>query len=147
MTEEFKANPNLVNKRLAEDSHKGTSFDPEKRAISEIEGFGQYVQEVYDGLLKAARSPEQKVFLDTEIKRFQDSFAKKYNDLLAKKGSCISTFITGGSNFPVRRAEKANDAEHNAYEEMIEFRDRAQAAILRELKKMDIAEHGGELEV
>jgi hypothetical protein len=37
MIGEFRANLNLVNKRLAEDSHKGTSFDPEKRAVQEIE--------------------------------------------------------------------------------------------------------------
>jgi hypothetical protein len=59
----------------------------------------------------------------------------------------MSTFITGGSGFNVRRAEKANAAESSKYNEMIEFRDRAKVAIIRELKKMAVEEAGGELEV
>lgn len=136
-----------VNKELADRSHMGTSWDPEKRAEQEIEGFGQYVQEVYNNLKGHATTEAQKAFLNDEIKGFQDRFASKYNDLLAAKGRTMSTFITGGSNFNVRRADKANDAEYKKYTDMIEFRDRAQAAIHRELKKMAIEEQGGELEV
>jgi type I restriction-modification system DNA methylase subunit len=136
-----------VSPELAARSHMGTSWDPERRAQQEIAGFAGYVQEVHDNLKSYASTEAQKAFLDTEIKRFQDSFANKYNTLLAAKGRTMSTFITGGSGFNVRRAEKANDAEHNKYLEMIEFRDRAQAAILRELKKMAVEEAGGELEV
>jgi hypothetical protein len=147
MVVEFRANTNLVNKRLAEESHKGTSFDPEKRAVQEIEGYGQYVNEVYDNLKKYAKTEAQKEFLNSEMDRFQHGFAVKYNDQLAAKGRTFSSFITGGSNFPIRRAEKANVAEHKRYEEMIEYRDKAQAAILRELKKMAISEAGGEIEV
>lgn len=143
----FVADISKVNKKLADRSHAWTSMEPEVRAKQEIAGFGQYVQEVYEGLKKAAHSEAQKAFVEAEIKTFQDRFAKYYNELLARKGNCASTFITGGSGFNVRRAEKANDAEHAKYEEMIEFQDRAQAAILRELRKMAIEEAGGELEV
>jgi len=136
-----------VSPELAARSHMGTSWHLEERAQQEIEGFGGYVQGVYDTLKKYAKTEAQQAFLDTEIKRFQDSFANKYNDLLASKGRTMSTFITGGSGFNVRRAEKANAAEHSKYTEMIEFKDRAQAAILRELKKMAVEEAGGELEV
>lgn len=147
MVEEFRANLNLVNKRLAEESHKGTSFDPEKRAIQEIEGFGQYVNGVYDSLKKYAKTEAQKEYLNSEMERFQRGFAAKYNERLAAEGRTISSFITGGSKFPVRRAEKANIAEQKRYEEMTEYRDKAQAAILRELKKMAVEEAGGEIEV
>lgn len=143
----FVADTTKVNPELAARSHMGTSWDPEKRAEQEIAGFGQYVQEVYDNLKKAAHSERQTAFVESEIKTFQDRFAKYYNDLLARKGRTMSTFITGGSNFNVRRADKANDAERAKYEEMIEFRDRAVAAIMRELRKMGIEEQGGELEV
>lgn len=143
MVEEFRANLNLVNKRLAEESHKGTSFDPEKRAVQEIEGFGQYVNEVYNNLKKYAKTEAQQEFLNSEMNRFQSGFAAKYNDHLAAEGRTISSFITGGSNFPVSRAQKANVSEHKRYEDMIEYRDKAQAAILRELKKMGIEEAGG----
>ena len=147
VSSEFVADTTKVNPELAARSHMGTSWDPEKRAQQEIEGFAVYVQGVYDALKTHTKTEAQKAFLDTEIKRFQDSFANKYNDLLAAKGRTMSTFITGGSGFDVRRADKANAAERSRYAEMIEFRDRAQAAILRELKKMAVEEAGGELEV
>ncbi len=147
MVEEFRANTNLVNKQLAERSHMGTSWDPEKRAVQEIEGFGQYVNEVYDNLKKYAKTEKQKEFLNSEMERFQVGFSAKYNARLAAKGRTISSFITGPSNFPVRRAQKANVAEQNRYEEMIAYRDKAQAAILRELKKMSVEEAGGEIAV
>lgn len=147
VSSEFVADTTKVNPELAARSHMGTSWDPEKRAEQEIAGFGQYVQEVYDNLKKAAHSERQTAFVESEIKTFQDRFAKYYNDLLARKGRTMSTFITGGSNFNVRRADKANDAERAKYEEMIEFRDRAVTAIMRELRKIGIEEQGGELEV
>lgn len=147
VSSEFVADTTKVNPELAARSHMGTSWDPEKRAQQEIAGFAGYVQEVYDNLKPYAKTEAQRAFLDTEIKRFQDGFAKHYNALLARKGQTMSTFITGGSGFNVRRAEKANAAESSKYTEMIEFRDRAKAAILRELKKMAVEEAGGELEV
>jgi len=147
VSSEFVADTTKVSPELAARSHMGTSWDPEKRAQQEIEGFAGYVQEVYDNLKPYARTEAQKAFLDTEIKRFQDGFAQHYNALLARKGQTMSTFITGGSGFNVKRAEKANAAERSKYTEMIEFRDRAKAAILRELKKMAVEEAGGELEV
>ncbi len=147
MTEEFKANPNLVNKELADRSHAHTSFSPEKRAEQEIQGFADHVQNVYEELKKHAKTEAQKAFLISEMQRYQSGYATKYNAELAAKGRTFSSMITGGSNFPVRRHEKANRAEQNRYEEMKAWDDRAQAAILRELKKMAIEEGGGEVEV
>lgn len=144
---EFRADPNLINKNLAMRSHSGTSWDPEKRGIQEIAAFVSYVQEIYERLKKHAKTDQQKEYLLKEMERFQSSFAGKYNAKLSAQGGCLSTMIAGPSNFPVRRAEKACSAADKRYEEMIEFKDRAEAAILRELKKMGVEEAGGELEV
>ncbi len=144
---EFRANPNLISRDLAMRSHSGTSFDPEKRGEQEIAAFVAYVQEVYEHLKKYAKTDRQKEYLLTEMERFQSSFVSKYNAKLSAQGGCLSTMIAGPSNFPVRRAEKACSAADKRYEELIEFRDRAESAILRELKKMAVEEAGGEIEV
>jgi len=55
--------------------------------------------------------------------------------------------ITGASGFNNRAHDKANRAEQNRYDDMQDFKQRAFAAILRELKKMAVEEAGGELAV
>ena len=144
---EFQVSSAGIDKTLAENSHKGTSYDPEKRAEQEISNFVQFVQEVYERLKKHAGSEAQKSFLAQEMERFQAGYAAKYNDYLAAKGRCFSVMITGASGFNNRAHDKANSAESNKYEAMQEFKTRAEAAILRDLKKMGVQEAGGELEI
>ncbi len=144
---EFKASSAGINQFLAEHSHKGTSYDPEKRAEQEISQFTANVQAVYERLSAHAKSEAQKVFLAQEMARFQAGYAAKYNDYLTAKGRCFSVMITGGSGFNNRAHDKANSAESNKYEAMQEFKDRAEAAILREMKKLAVSEVGGEVEV
>jgi len=144
---EFQANSSLVNKELANRSHNGTSWDPEKRAEQEITGFAEELQTMYEELKPYAKSEAQKNLLVSEMLRFQTTYAEKYNAKLAAHGNCISTFVTGASNFPTRRAQKANNTYDNRITEMLEFKARARAAIIRELKKLQIEEAGGELEV
>lgn len=143
----FVPNRNLINKSLADQSHVHTSWYPEKRSEQEIQGFVEYVQNVYESMQKYAKTDAQKESLDAEMQRYQAGYAQKYNADLAAKGRTFSSMITGGSNFPTRRHEKANQAEQNRYDEMKDWDDRAQASIIRELKKLSIAEAGGEMAV
>ncbi len=123
----FIPNRSLINKQLADASHRHTSWDPEKRSEQEIQGFVDHVQNVYDSMQKYAKSDAEKAFLDSEMERYQAGYAQKYNADLAAKGVTFSSMITGGSNFPTRRHEKANQAEQNRYDEMKTWDDRAQA--------------------
>lgn len=143
----FTPNTALINKQLADRSHSGTSFDPERRAEQEISGFGAEVQAVYDEVSRYARSEAQKAFLNEEMARFQSGYAEKYNAHLAAKGRCFSAMITGSSNFNNRAHDKANRSEDNRYQEAREFKERATVAMIRELKKMATEEAGGEVEV
>ena len=45
----------------------------------------------------------------------------------------MSAYIAGPANFPVQRAEKANDAERKRMEELTEWQERAQHAVKRNL--------------
>ncbi len=144
---EFQASSAGINKDSAARSHNGTSWSPEERAASEIKGFATHVQSIYEELKAHTHSDTQREYLNTQMVIFQGNYAAKYNDYLSAKGRCISSFIAGGSNFPVRRAEKANNAEQRRYEDMTEWIGRAKATILREIKKMGVEEAGGELAV
>ncbi len=144
---EFQASSAGIDKTLAEHSHKGTSYNPDKRAEQEIAQFTGNVQAVYDRLARSAKSEAQKAFLAQEMERFQAGYARRYNDYLAAKGRCFSVMITGASGFNNRAHDKANSAEDNRYEAMQEFKTRAEAAILRELKKLGVQEAGGEVEI
>lgn len=50
---------------------------------------------------------------------------------LSAKSRTISTMITGPANFPVRRAEKANQSEQNRYSEFRDWRDKALKGIAK----------------
>jgi hypothetical protein len=53
---------------------------------------------------------------------------------LGSESRCISSFITGPSNFPVRRAEKRNEIAHKRLDEYFGFKARARRAVLRALR-------------
>jgi hypothetical protein len=145
--EQFTASSAGINKDIAAGSHMHTSFDPEKRAIQETEGFKAEVQSIYDELSESAKSEKQKQYLNEQMSVFQSNYAHKYNDYLSTKGRTFSVMITGASGFNNRAHDKTNKAEQNRYEDLQEFKHRAFAAILREIKKMAVEEAGGELAV
>lgn len=91
---------------LAYRAHCGTSFTPDKRAKQFCEGFKKDIE-----VLEALNIPAER------IERYKDLVRRH----LQVKSRCVSTMIAGGSNFPVRRAEKANQSERKAAEMMISY--------------------------
>lgn len=91
---------------LAYRAHCGTSFTPNKRAEQFCTGFQKDIE-----ALEALNIPAE--------------YIERYKDLVRRhlqvKSRCISTMIVGPSNFPVRRAEKASQAESKAAEMMIAY--------------------------
>lgn len=78
-------------------AHSGTSFTPERRAESYCRMFDDTIAE-----LKALGIEQYKI----------DKYEALFVAHLQAKSRCISSMITGPANFPTRRAEKANSAEH-----------------------------------
>jgi len=101
---------------LAYRAHCGVSFSPEKRAESYCADFDEATEQ-----LKAAGISMER------IARFEQLFTR----WLSVKSRCMSSMITGPANFPTRRAEKANNAEHKASVECWEYH----ARLLAEAKK------------
>lgn len=96
-----------------------SSHDPERRgalAISEHE-------EQLSGDL--ADMP------DDEKERYISNYKKHFSAWLSAQSRCASTAITGGSNFNVRRNDKAVNSRDKRYDEFEEWRGKALKAIAK----------------
>lgn len=90
---------------LAYRAHSGSSFVPEKRAVSDCEW--------YDSVCKEFKDAGK----DWAIEKFSSLFIKQ----LSAKNRCYSVMIAGPARFPVARMEKLNRWEHNATEKLLAF--------------------------
>ena len=98
-------------------AHSNTSFHPERRAVSACRDFEEVLAD-----LKLIGAGEQVL----------DKIERLFVAWQSRKGNCISSMITGPANFPTRRAEKANNTEHNSYTEYWDYYQKVKTAIARE---------------
>lgn len=103
-------------------AHSFTSFSPEVRACSMVEEYSKDLQTDLD-LVEAAGG---------DVERYKAKYIEMLSNWQRAKGNCISSMITGGSNFPVARAQKANDREHSAFEKFYEWQKKAMKAITKQ---------------
>ena len=85
---------------MATRAYNNTSFDPERRGRYDVKEFEEMATELQT--LGATNA---------QLQKFEWLFVKKLNS----QANCISSAITGGSNFPVARAEKANNSLQKRY--------------------------------
>jgi len=100
-------------------AHSWISFSPEKRAT-------QYIRE-YSEILE-----NDLIELGENQGNYKEKFIIKFSSSMSSKSNCASSVITGGSNFNVRRAEKANNAERNKMLEFHAFREKYFKAVNRQ---------------
>lgn len=103
-------------------AHSGTSHSPERRGASEVSGYAQTLAADLAEFSALAEKHGTGDALAELFPRYRDAYRRSTLAHLSAKSRCISTMITGGSNFPVRRAEKANSAEHRRLEELLNCR-------------------------
>lgn len=108
-------------KDLAYRAYYNVSFWPEKRA--------KYIVESHTAQLK--EDLETVAEHGGNVERYNDKYISMLEDWLHAKSRCLSSAITGPANFPVRRAEKANNAEHNKNVAFLNWRDKALKAITK----------------
>ncbi len=104
-------------------AHNWTSFDPDKRADSFVKDYSEELETDLNNI------PED------QRERYEQNYRKYLYSWLGAKSRCMSSMITGPSNFPTRRAEKANRSEENRGKEFFAWRERALEAI----KKQELA--------
>jgi hypothetical protein len=115
-------------------AYSGISFDPEKRAKSTQEEYVNYMQSVYDDVIKIAKTDEQRATIDEAFENYRKGYIQKQLAHLQAKSRTLSPMITGPANFPTRRNEKANNAEHKRLEEFLEW-DKKALARLKEIAR------------
>jgi hypothetical protein len=98
-------------------AHSNTSFYPENRAVLACRGFDEVVAD-----LKLIGAGEQVL----------DKIERLFVAWQSSRGNCISSMITGPANFPTRRAEKANQSEHNRYAEYWDYYQKVKTAMAKE---------------
>jgi hypothetical protein len=116
-------------------AHRGTSFTPEQRAKTEVANHIETLTDDYETLLqKVGEDTAKKEILDSEFERYRAGLVKRKKDLLAKRSRIVSTMIAGGGNFPVARMNKLNGYVDNAFEEYVNYRDKALNTIARKIR-------------
>lgn len=100
-------------------AHYGTSHSPEAR--------GKYYVESYSNMLAEdlTKLPEDK------REAYQAKYIALFTAWMRAKCNCISTMIAGPSNFPVRRAQKANRTEEARQSKFMQFRERYFSALAK----------------
>lgn len=119
---------------LAVSAFHGTSFQPEKRGESIRNDYANSMQAAYEKLRKHAEIGGTLEILDAEFDRYRAGYRARMTAWLHSHSRCISSMITGPSNFPVRRAQKRNDIEHRRLTELCEFGERGLQAAIRNLR-------------
>lgn len=114
-------------------AHAGTSFVPERRATQRIEEYAAHLTQTYEKLKKHANTPEKLAMFDEEFARYREGYKKRYLAYLHSSSRVVSTMIAGPSGFPARQMEKRNNVCHKRLNELCEYPERAQSAIIRKL--------------
>ena len=99
-------------------AHSNTSFSPEKRATMYVTEYSKQLEEDLKELGESQGNYRQK-------------YVDKFTNWMGAKGRCMSSMITGPANFPVRRAQKANNSERNHYDNFQSWRVKYFAAVNR----------------
>lgn len=123
-----------ISSSLAVGAFSGTSFSPERRGESVRNDYARTMQAAYETLRKHAEKGGTLDLLDEEFQRYKAGYRKRTEKWLHTHSRCISSMITGPSNFPVRRAQKRNEVEHKRLGELIEFGERGLRAAIRNLR-------------
>jgi len=119
--------------QLARAAHAGTSFSPDRRGDQEIADYVQTLQTDLKTLERYATTDEKRARLETEFARYREGYRRRFLVYLGAKSACVSTMIAGSSNFNFRRAQKRSASADKRTADLIEFRDRALAAIRKAL--------------
>jgi hypothetical protein len=132
------SNPNVfaaeIPVALACAAFSGTSFVPEKRAESWRLSYGAEMASDYELFQTHAVKGGTTGILEEQFARYRAGARKRFVAFLSSSARCVSSFIAGPSNFPAARMNKRADIKHKRLGEYCEFRARARAAVIRNLR-------------
>lgn len=118
---------------LACAAHAGTSFVPDRRGEQERESYASTLLADFEALSEYATTDEKRAILAAEFARYRTGYRRRYLVMLGAKSACMSTMITGGSNFPTARNRKRGAAADKCMAELVDWRPMVLAAIRKTL--------------
>lgn len=130
---ELLATPEMIPYQRAYDAYALMSHVPEERAKQVQASFCVYLNQFQADMIEVATNDAQKAALPVELERYRDGYIKRKLAHLAAQSRCASSMITGPANFPVARMEKRRRTENKRREELLEWDDRARAAVRRNI--------------
>lgn len=131
---------NDIDREQARRAYCNTSFSPEKRGDRVVESYVLTLKELAAFIEKNAQDDKQKAVMQDVFDGLREKYKAKTLASLAAQSRCISSMITGGSNFPVRRAEKANEAERKRSDEWLDFHNSLEKYALKSLQAVYTAQ-------
>ncbi len=126
-----------IDANLATAAFSGSSFVPEKRGLQWRQDYVAAFNAARDRVMAVAKTPEQKAQARIELARFKEGLAERFRAFFASSSRVVSTMIAGPSNFPVQRMEKYGNWAHKKLTELVEYRKRAETAMLRRIAPGD----------
>lgn len=123
-----------IPEKLARQAHEFTSHSPEKRGEQVRQEYEDMMKKDYAGLGGEALNDQQKEVLNREWESYKQGVVDKYKAWLQAKSRTASPMITGPSNFPTARNEKALKTEQKRYDELVAYRDRGLASIKKKIR-------------
>ncbi len=128
------ADPDDIDAAVAARAFSGTSFSPESRGDTRRREYADDVNGLYARLWPMAQDEEQRAVLVAEMECYRQGLLSRMLAVLAAQSRVMSPMIAGPARFPVAANRKRCDAADNRVAELIEWRTKAQAAIVRKLR-------------
>lgn len=123
-----------ISTQLATSAFSGTSMVPEERAAQVRQEYAGFLQHVRNVMEKDAAQGNTAHLLEEEWSRFRAGYRKVYTAWLSSRTRIFSAYIAGPSNYPVRQQRKRMDVEQKRSNEVQAWRERALAAVKRNLR-------------
>src|ERR1035437_8514424 len=114
---------------LAKRSFYNLSHNPDRRGEQTIKEYSTELENDIADISQWAQSEEQKTLLTETHSRYAANYEKYLSAWLSSQSNCASSFITGGSGFPVAQQQKRHRWADNHYNSFRTWRTRALKAI------------------
>lgn len=110
-----------IDLETAQRAFHATSFRPEQRGQSMVDGYIETLKNFVQLIEAEAKDERQQALAQPLFDKMRERYKARYTAWIHAKSRCLSSMITGPANFPVRRAEKANESEHKRLLEVLEL--------------------------
>lgn len=141
------ASPDDVDDRLARDSHRGTSWDPERRAVQERASYAADLNQFYATAMGLAKTDDERAIVQAAAEAARVRYRSAFHARLGAMSNTTSWMITGPSGRNNRREQKRSDTADRRTGELLEVLPGALERIRKKLKAHRVEAAGGELAV